>query len=404
MRFNRFRSATPLDKQLSKDARLSLFIHWSFTLGASMSGVFLNLYLWRLTESLAVNGGYNIIVFALTPFAFAWAGKWVKKKDRMFVFRLGVIFNAVFYLLVVIAQENVADYFYVFAVLNSLANSFYWTGYLVLMYDVSTPENRLRYMSTNMIAFTFASLIGPAIAGFVISKFESLTGYVIIFAFAFCMFVFTAIISFRLKPIVSHHKTYYLRLMGLLIRKNSAFRKVLIGYLLFGTFQGIMMFLPNILLFAVLPQEDMVGYLGVLFSLVGILAGYLMSRYGKDSRLRLYVFAASLGFTAASSILLIDLNVWTVVGFMLLQAFFQPVFGNPTGAYYYQMIGQLPLKGELRVETLVLREVFVNAGRILSITVLIFLASDVHSLLLPVVVVASALLQFGWLKVIRSNA
>jgi len=220
---NRWTADPNPEKALSSDAKLSLFIHWSFTLGASMSGVFLNLYLWRLTESLTINGGYNMIVFGLTPFAFAWAGFWVKKKDRMFVFRLGVIFNALFYLCVVIAQENVADFFYVFAVLNALANSFYWTGYLVLMYDVSNAQNRLRYMASNMIVFSFASLIGPALAGFIISRFESLIGYVIIFAIAFCMFVFTAIVSFRLKPIISHRKTYYLRFMGLLIRKNKEF-------------------------------------------------------------------------------------------------------------------------------------------------------------------------------------
>lgn len=397
----RFQSDHSPDKMLSSDAKLSLFIHWSFTLGASMSGVFLNLYLWRLTESLAVNGGYNMIVFALTPFAFAWAGKWVKKKDRMFVFRLGVIFSALFYLLVVVAQEKVADYFYVFAVLNCLANSFYWTGYLVLMYDVSNESNRLRYMASNLIVFTFASLIGPALAGFVISRFESLTGYVIIFAIAFIMFVFTAIVSFRLKPIVSHHKAYYLRFMGLLIRKNKAFRNALIGYLLWGTFQGIIMFLPNILLFEVLPHEDSVGYLGVLFSLTGIFAGYLISRYATDAHIYRYVLISSCGFTAASSLLLFDLNVWTVIGFMLLQAFFTPIYGNPTGAYYYQMISKLPLKGELRVETLVIREFFVNTGRISSIGLLIYLASDVHSILLPVVVVLSAVLQFGWLKVVK---
>src|SRR5690606_28753296 len=144
--------------------------------------------------------------------------------DRMFVFRLGVIFSALFYLLVVLAQEQVADYFYIFAILNGLANSFYWTGYLVLMFDVSTQANRLRYMSTNTIVFTFANLIGPAFAGFIISRFVELTGYVIIFTMACCLFFFTSIISLRLKPIVSQHKRYYLPFMGLLIRKNRAFR------------------------------------------------------------------------------------------------------------------------------------------------------------------------------------
>lgn len=391
------------EMQLSKDAKLSLFIHWSFILGASMSGVFLNLYLWRLTGSLAVNGGYQIIVFAVTPLAFAWAGRWVKRKDRLFVIRLGVIFSALFYLLVIIAQEQVADYYYIFAFLNGLSVSFYWIGYLVLMFDVSNQSNRLRYMSSNLIVFTFANLIGPAAAGFIISLFVSLTGYVIIFSIAFCMFVITAFASFRLKPIDSHHKAYYLQLMGLLIRKNSAFRKVLAGYFLYGNLQGVIMFLPNLLLFEVLPREDAVGYLGVLSSLIGIAAGYLISRFGKVDAIRQFVLVSALGFTTASSLLLLGITIWTVIGFILLQAFFMPIFGNPTGAYYYQMIARLPLKGELRVEALVMRELFVNAGRVCSIGLLIYLARDLHSGFLPIVVVLAAVLQFGWLMLLESN-
>jgi len=176
---------------------------------------------------------------------------------------------------------------------------------------------------------------------------------------------------------------------------------VLFGYLIWGAFQGIIMFLPTILLFEVIPREDTVGYLGVLFSLTGIFSGFLISRYAKDAHIYRYVLISSCGFTAASSLLLFGLNVWTVIGFMLLQAFFTPIQGNPTGSYYYQMISRLPLKGELRVETVVIREFFVNVGRISSIGALIYLAKDVQSLLLPVVIVLSAVMQFAWLKVVK---
>lgn len=71
-RFNLFKgTALPPESRLSKDAVTALIIHCCFQFGASMSGLFLNLYLWRLTQDLAVNGIYNIIVFILTPPAFA---------------------------------------------------------------------------------------------------------------------------------------------------------------------------------------------------------------------------------------------------------------------------------------------------------------------------------------------
>lgn len=390
----------PAEKRLGRDAKLSLFIHWCFQLGSSMSAVFLNLYLWRLTESLAVNGIYNIILYGLTPIAFAFAGRWVKQKDCMVVIRLGVMISALFYLLVVLAQEHVATYFWLFAVLNAVANSLYWTGYLVLMYEVSGPRNRLRYMSLNTIMFTFAGLVGPALAGFIISRFDSLTGYVINFAFAFFMFAFTAMISFRLKPAATRHRAYYLRYMGLVMRKNKPYRKVLYGFVLFGAFQGILFFLPNILLFQVLPREDMVGYLTILFSGMGIVAGLIISRYGKDEHIRKFLLMSAAGFTLSTVMLLFGLHLWTVLAFMVLQSFFNPIQNNPTSAYYYQMITKLPLKGELRVETVIMRELALNVGRVLSIGLLIFIADDVTSALLPLVILFTAVLQFGWLPAV----
>jgi YQGE family putative transporter len=405
--FHKLRSGMPFvtdEKRLTGDAKLSLVIQWCYQFGASMAAVFLNLYLWRLTKSLEINGWYFVIVFLTTPFAFLIAGKWAKKKNLMFVFRLGVIFSALFYLLVIIVQENVAEFFYVFAVLNGVLSAFYWTGFLVIMYDVSTEKNRIHYFAFNMIAFTSATLLGPALAGFIISQFEMLTGYVIIFACAFIMFVITAVISFKLKISISHHKSYYFHLMGLLLYKHRAFHKALLGFLLLGMFQGIIMLLPNILLFEVVQREDAVGYWGVVFSISAISAGLLLSRFASESHRLKYIFISSCGFVAASSLLFIDISVWTIIGFMLIQSFFNPIQGNTMSTYYYRLIAKLPLKGQLRIESLVLREFYVNTGRIVAILGIVFLADSVTAGWLPWVILGAAAMQFGLLPLIDKDA
>jgi YQGE family putative transporter len=399
----------PEERRLGGQAKLSLFIHWSFQLGSTMSAVFLNLYLWRLTESLTVNALYNLILYGLTSFVFVAAGRFVKRKGSMAVIRLGVIVSALFYLLVVLARENVVQYYAGFAVINAVANSLYWTGYLVVMYDVSTPQNRLRYTSLNTIYFTLAGLIGPALAGFIISSFDALTGYVINFSFAFFMFAFTAVVSFRLKPAASGRSRvgrsrFYLRHMGLVIRKNRLYRGMLIGFALYGTFQGLLFFLPNILLYQVLSREDMVGYLNILFSVTGIIAGLYISRYGKDENLRKFLLVSAGGFVLSASMLCFGVHLWTVLAFMVLQSFFTPVQTNPVSSSYYALVGKLPLKGDLLVESVIMREFALNAGRVMSIAALLFfVADDAQSPLLPVLVLITALLQFGWVFAVNRN-
>lgn len=389
------------ERRLGKDAVTALIIHGCFQFGASMSGLFLNLYLWRLTQDLYVNGIYNIIVFLFTPLAFAVGGKITKLKDRMVTYRLGIVMIAVFYLLVVLAREHVAAWYVPFAIFNGIAGGFYWTGYLVLMYDVSTEQNRVRFLAVNMVVFNSAGLIGPALAGFIIQLSGGLQGYIFVFLIAFVMFVAASAVSFRIPMIVSHHKAYYLRLVGLVMRRNGLWVKGLAAFLILGLFQGIMLFLPNILLFQTVGREDLVGYLGVCFSALTVGTGYVISRRVGKEPVRKFVLYSSAGIVLGAAFLLYDVRVWTVIVFMIAFSICNPLAVNTLTSYYYGLIGKLPLKGQLRVESVVMRETFLNTGRVVSIVLLLCFAGDLASVWLPVILAVMAVCQFALFWLIR---
>lgn len=392
-------SPVPKERELGREALVALIIHGCFQFGASMSGLFLNLYLWRLTHDLAVNGFYNMIVFVFTPVAFALGGWITKRKDRMVTYRLGILMIAIFYLLVVIAQEQVAAWYVLFAIFHGLASGLYWTGYLVLMYDVSTENNRVRFLAINMVVFNLAGLLGPALAGFIIQFNEGLSGYIITFLLAFIMFLVASIISFRIPTIASHHRVYHLNLMGIVMRKNAQWVKGLLAFFVLGLFQGIMLFLPNILLYQTVGREDFVGYLGVCFSALTVATGYVISRKAKKEQVRKHVLYSTSGILLGAAFLLYDVSAWTVVFYMVAFSICNPLAVNTLTSYYYRLIGKLPLKGQLKVESVVMREVFLNMGRVISITLLLFVSKDLESIWLPVVVAGTAAMQYAmfWL-------
>ncbi|HZG76682.1 MAG TPA: MFS transporter [Paenibacillus sp.] len=402
VRWKRAVSGIPPEKRLSKEAVTTISIHSFFQLGASMSGVFLNLYLWRLTESLAINGLYALLSYAVGPIVFAIGGKYAKTMDRLFAYRLGIAMTAAFYLLVILAGPRVVDYYYVFAILAGASGAFYWIGYLTLMFDVSTDANRIRYLGLNSICFNLAGLVGPAAAGFIIGLADGLEGYMIVFTIAFVTFVLATIGSFRLKAQGSHHKSYYLKLMPLLFRKDVTFRHSLFGWMFLGLYQGLLLFLPNILLFDALGREDWVGYAGVALLGLTILASYLLSRYALPELARRYALIAASAFTAGAALLtLFGVRAWTVALFAISYYGCIPLLINSFSAYHYRLVGRLPLKGNLRVETIVARETFLNAGRVVALFLLIAFSSNLDSPWLGVVVLAAAAAQFNFAWVIK---
>lgn len=385
----------PPERKLSKDASVSLWIHFCYSFGASMSGVFLNLYLWRLTQSLWVNGMYNIIGFSVTVASFFVGGWLSKRKDRLYTYRIGIVLTAAFYLCVILAGERVAEWYVWFAVFSGLAGGFYWTGYLVLMYDVSDDKNRIHYLAMNTIFFTAAGLVGPALAGKIISVNNGLQGYMIVFGVAFGMYVLASLGSLRIGPSPAKHKAYYMKYAVRMMNREKRWLYSLFAFFLYGLMNGIMLFLPNILLYSVLPKEEWIGYLGMLFAGLTIFTGTLISKYAKPDKARLYLTVAALGIITASSILLFNRSAWSIIGFMVVYSLFAPLQGNSMTSHYYRMMGSLPLKGQFRIESVVVRELFLNAGRVVSIFMLISLSGSMEGNLLPWVLLGGAAIQLA---------
>jgi len=78
---------------------------------------------------------------------------------------------------------------------------------------------------------------------------------------------------------------------------------------------------------------------------------------------------------------------------MILFSLGNPLMHNTLSNYYYRQIALLPLRGQLRNEAVVMRETFLNAGRVLSIVLLLAFADDLRSSLLPVVLFGAAVTQ-----------
>lgn len=361
-----------------------------------MSGLFLNLYLWRLTQSLWINGIYNAILYGVIPFAFAIGG-WISKKwDRMFTYRIGIGLITAFFLVVVFARENVAAYYAWFGLFNGIALGLYWTGYLVLMYDITEDRNRGHYLAVNMIVFNSAGLLGPALAGFLIGMFKGLQGYIVTFAIACAMFFTAFLFSTKIRKVESHHRVFYLKYTFPMMKREPTWVKALISFFILGLFQGMMLFLPNILLFRTMGREDAVGLLTVFFSLLTILTGFFISRNQKRRKVRAEMLLTSACLLAASCMLLLfGVHDWSVIAYMVVFSLMNPLTVNTLTSYYYRVMDFLPLKGHFRIESVVIRELFLNIGRVISILLLILFAPSPESPSLPIVLVAAAVLQFA---------
>lgn len=382
------------EKKLSDQAVTTLVIHAIYQFGNSLSLIFLNLYLWRLTNSLVINGLFNLVAILAQALMTLYIGKIAKRKDRLQVYRFGISLTALFYLFIVIAQEKMIDYVFLFALLKGISQALYWLGYFTLVHEISTNDNRHRYLGWNQIVMSTSNLVGPAVAGFIISVSNDLSGYLLVFSLAFIMFVISTYSSLRIKKQKYHHKEYYMKYLNLILQKKPAFFRTLVGWFVIGFPQGILMYIPPILLYNIFLDEGIVGYLNVLFLSLSIISSYIFSRIAKIDSTRTYLLIAACGFTFSAFFLLSGLSIWTVVLFLSIHSIFKPIQANSYAAYYFKWIDILPLKENFRVESVVLRETIINIGRTFGIIFFMMFSKGINASTVAFVIIAVMLIQF----------
>lgn len=382
------------EKKLSRHAVNLLINHALFQFGGSLAIIFVNLYLWRLTNSLWVNGIYNLVAIlsqALTTFAI---GKVAKKLGRTSIYRYGIFMTALFYLLIVVFQEEMVTYVYLFALLRGIAQGLYWVAYFTMVHEVSSDENRHRYLGFNQMVMSSTKLAAPALSGFVISLFNGLSGYVIVFSFAFLLFFAATVRSLGMKKESVRHRNYYMKYLGQIIKRKKYFRNALAGWFIIGFPQGILMYIPPILIYSIFEDEGTVGYLNAGFLAVSILSSYVISRFANIEQTKKYLWLAAAGLFIAGTFLTWEIALWSVVLFMVTQNIFKPLQANAYAAYYFQWLNRIPLGTEFRVESVVLRETIINIGRGLGIVIFMNFSNEIDTQTVAYVIVLAMAIQF----------
>jgi YQGE family putative transporter len=353
--------------------KLLLVIHAAYGLATAMAGLFLNLYFWRISQDMTVNATFMLGTFIVGPFAFWLSGLIAKKKDRLISFQLGVGFTALYYLFIILLQETVASIPFVIGVMNGLSTGFYWLGFLVLLYDIVEIEERSAFLGKQMAVLGLVATIGPALAGWIISMFNSLYGYTFIFTFSFILFIIGVILSFRLPKDTSRKSDLRIPLLLRFNRRYVSLKNMWGGWVIWGGCEGLIFFLPPLLLYEALNKEFLVGMFTIGLGITSILSSIWHARYNTKQRQPYTVLCVWLLYVAVCIPLIVNQSFWSIIIFLLVNEMSKALIGVSFFSYMLRIVGILPRRAGLRTEMMVAREATVNIGRILSILSFIWL-------------------------------
>lgn len=356
--------------ELTKDLTLLLFIGGLYSLSIALSNTFVNIYLWKQSGQFLDLAIYNLTIVVVQPLTFILAGKWAKKIDRIIVLRLGVIFLALFYLFVLFVGEEASHYLVLLGSVLGVGYGFYWLAYNVLTFEITEPETRDFFNGFFGTLNSFGGMVGPIFAGYIITRFTSFKGYTIVFGISLSLFATAVILSFFLQRRGAKGKYAFTQIIKER-EYNKNWRMITNAHFFQGLREGTFIFVISVFVFISTGSEFALGTFNLVHSGIAFIVYLLVGKViKKENRNKAILFGGVLLYLALF-IIITDVTYARLLLYAAVIAVAYPVLLVPYISITYDVIGRGWKAAEMRIEYIVVRELFLNGGRIVSILLFI---------------------------------
>jgi YQGE family putative transporter len=362
------------DIEVSKDLILLLVIGGLYALGIALSNTFVNVYLWKQSGEFLDLALYNLTSVIMQPLTFILAGRWAKKIDRVIVLRLGVIFLSIFFSTVLMLGEKANQFLILLGGLLGIGFGFYWLAFNVLTFEITEPETRDFFNGFLGLLTSFAGMIGPILSGFLITKMEKMTGYTVIFALSLGLFILAVIISFMLKRRAAKGG-FHFRAVLKERKHNKNWGRIVHAHFFQGLREGTFAFVIVVWVYVTTKSELAIGTYGLVASATSFVAYYLATRLIKPSFRKKSILIGGLVLYAALFLIVFKLTFPRLIMYGIVISIAYPFLLVPYVSLTYDVIGKAKGAKDMRVEYIVVRELFLNLGRITSICLFILTIS-----------------------------
>ncbi len=375
---------------ITKDLILLLVVGGLYSLSIALSNTFVNVYLWKQSGSYLDLAIYNLAVVVMQPITFLLAGRLAKKIDRVIVLRIGVIFLALFFIAVLFFGEKADDYLVVLGGLLGIGYGFYWLAFNVLTFEITEPETRDFFNGFMGALSSSGGIIGPITAGFIITRFTSNTGYTIIFAISLVLFSAAVVTSFFLQRRPSSGQYLFVKVFQER-KRNKNWKLITNAHLLQGIREGTFVFVISVYLFIATKNELALGTYGMIHAGTAFIMYSIATKFIKKDKRKKVMMVGGVILYAAIFLIFNDPTYIRLLIYGVVIGIAYPLMLVPYSSITYDVIGKSRDAAEMRIEYVVVKELFLNSGRVISIILFIIAINLIN----PTTAIPALLLIFG---------
>lgn len=387
-------------QSLSPPARHLLAAVLTVAMAASLTGVFVSLFLYVSSGRVTTMALYALGMYAGIGLTSVWAGGLPHRIPPRSLFSAGVGLTAGLYALLLVLGPAAAGLVLPLGLLSGVAGGVYWFSVNTLMYDLLPPRERMLYYATSQALTAVGGVVLPLVAGLVIARLAGGLGYETVFAAALALYLVALLLSRRL-PRGAAVGGLPVALALRLVRDRPRYRRQWLAVGLRGTRDVTGGFVLVALIYLQTGSAGGLAVYTAAAALAGALGALLLRRL-PPRRERPTMWLGAVACLAAASLLLrADYGAGGLIVFQVATAFFTPLYQVPIATRVLRAMDEDADASRTRASYVLSRELAVNAGRLLAIGgVLLLIGRLGLAQALVLSTVAAAVIQVGavWLS------
>ncbi len=332
---------------------------------------------------LKISGGnilevvlFYIIWYLFHPIFMYIISKKINKNNIIAMYRTGIFFDLLCFMILFFAKENIVKYIYLFAILAAFREAIYWIPQKMLIYNVSREGSYKKYFSYMQIIEKIWIIISTIATGYIITE----SSYQFVFMIIIVLGIIIFFSTFSLDKIEYEQNSIKIKKMKEMM-KNKNSRRTYTMYLLYGMNSGgVLLILVQLVIFMQFNSEFSIGYLNAIFAIIATITLVLLNKYLKPKNYQKAFCIAGLLIIISVLPMLINTNFAFFVIYNIALNIGGQIITVLQSENLFKINDSKDLKN-YKLENIMLSEIYLAIGRVTGFIALLIVGSVSFNLL-----------------------
>lgn len=235
--------------------------------------LFLSIYFFNITNGNLIEVLKYWLLYSTSNLIYRYViCKFINTKNVIRLYRVSLLANLITVSILLALRENIVNYIYIFALLQSFAISLYYATYENITCNINKNNSYKKYFSIDSLLSNLMSILAPLCLGALIGTFSYIVAFGVLLIITIGCFVFSFFLNNENVQCQKIEVSKYLKS----IKNKKIYQKTLLQNFFdgFNTW-GPVGVLTTVIIYSQISNETIVGGVNSMSNIIGVLVSLL---------------------------------------------------------------------------------------------------------------------------------